>query len=634
VLLFALLTALGVAASAGAILVIVREADLDQAHEQATDRARLAARAVLAPELRASDLANPPSATRRRQLEDLFRTRVLVEGIRAVALFGPDGRPLYSSLGRRGSGESPTAHVRDALAGTSVSRLVTAEDGSRLLETYVPIEAATGVRGVVRIDQGYARVAASVHHSSWLIAAVLQGLLVLLFLALVPLLARAAARIRDHVSELEQLATHDELTGLVNRYGFRSEVEPALARADRSAILLVDLDGFSEINGYLGSASGDRLLTEAAERITRALDPERALVARLGDDEFGVLLHDADDVEAQRVSTRLRMSFQTPFLIGTTRAAVGIDVGVGLFPAHGADLDTVLACASVALGKAKEEDQSSIQVYRPALGAVERTRVEVVAELRDALAENDLLVFYQPQADLLTQRIRSVEALLRWQHPERGLLAASTFLSHAQRGGLGQEIRRFVVETAARQWLEWQTLGVDLDLAINLDRTDVLDPSLPDEIGDAIARYGIPPGSVVLEITEHALVRDERRARAITERLRRIGVRLAIDDFGTGYSSISSLKTFPIQQLKLDRSLLADVPGDEGAEAIVGGCVEIAHGLGALVVAEGIETREQWGFACSMGCDIAQGNLVGSPVPPDEISALVEAPRLIPLSVA
>jgi diguanylate cyclase len=195
-------------------------------------------------------------------------------------------------------------------------------------------------------------------------------------------------------------------------------------------------------------------------------------------------------------------------------------------------------------------------------------------------------------------------------------------------------LRRLVVAEAALQWRTWYELGFDLEVAINLAAVDMLDPTLPDEIEFVTARHGLPPGNLVLEITERALIADERRARTIVERLDGLGVRLAVDDFGTGFSSLASLRAFPIRQVKLDRSLLADVPGDEAAEAIVGGSVEIAHGLGALVVAEGIETIAQWQFAHTMGCDIAQGYLVGRPAPAGELRQLLDAPRLAPLSVA
>ena len=632
VLHFAVVTALAVAAAAGLILVVVREADVSQAHAQAIDRARFTARAVLAPELRPADLGRAPSARRRLDLDVLFRSRVLLEGIRAATLYGPDGRRIYASHGEGASSESAARHVREALSGATVSEMATSPDGVRVLRTYVPVGGLG--RGVVRLDQGYEPVMAAAKRSSWLIAVVLEGLLFILFIAFVPLLARATSRIRAHVSDLEHVATHDELTGLPNRYGFRQAAATAFAPGTSSAVLLVDLDGFSEINSSLGSASGDRLLREAGTRIESALDARQGLVARLGDDEFGVLLHGADESKSQLVSERVRQCFAAPFVVNGVRVAVSVDIGAGLYPNHGSDLDSVLGCATAALAAAKAEEQSSVQVYRAAFGAPDRSRLEIVAELRDALAADQLLVYYQPQADLLTQQIRGAEALLRWQHPQRGLLAAEEFISYAERDGLAQDLRRLVVDATAQQWLEWRMLGFDLEFAINLSTTDILDPSLPGEFGELITAYGIPPSNIVLEVTERTLIGDVRRARSVADRLHRIGVRLSIDDFGTGYSSLASLRRFPIDQVKLDRTLFADIPGDDAAEAVVGGSVEIAHGLGALVVAEGIETREQWRFAWIMGCDIAQGYLVGEPVPADELLAFLDAPRLIPLSVA
>jgi diguanylate cyclase (GGDEF)-like protein len=632
VLLFAVLTALAVAAAAGLILVVVREADVAQAHAHAIERARFAARSVLAPELRASDLASTPSAQRRRALDALFRTRVLVEGIRAATLYSSDGRRVFADPDEGAPTASEARHVRDALSGATVSEMAASESGVRVLRTYVPIGGSRS--GVVRLDQGYEPVIAAARRSSWLIAVVLEGLLVILFIALLPLLVKAASRIRAHVADLEHVASHDELTGLPNRRGFRHAAETALASGRSSAVLLVDLDGFSEINSSLGSASGDRLLTEAGTRIQQTLDPAQGLVARLGDDEFGVLLHDADESASRLASERIRKRFAEPFVVDGVRVAVSVDIGAGLFPDHGPTLHSVLRCAAVALAAAKAEDHNGVEVYRPAFAARDRSRLEIVAELRDALAADQFLVYYQPQADLLTQQIRGAEALLRWQHPQRGLLTAGEFISYAERGGLAQELRRFVVDATAQQWLEWRMLGFDLEVAINLGGADMLDPALPGELGELITAYGIPPSDIVLEVTEHMLIADVRRARTIVERLHRLGVRISIDDFGTGYSSLASLRHFPIEQVKLDQSLIADVPGGDAAEAIVGGSVEIAHGLGALVVAEGIETREQWRFAYTMGCDIAQGHLIGEPAPAEELLAFLDAPRLIPLSVA
>ena len=635
VLVFAVLTALGVAAAAAVILIVVRHADAARAHVAAGDRARFAARAVLAPELRPSDLNSTPSPARVRRLDLFVRSRVLIEGVRNATLYAPDGTQVYSAT-REPRDAATVAHVRNALTGDTVSEIARAADGSRVLRTYVPIGGPDdGPRGVVRLDQEYGPIAAAVRRSSLLIAGVLEGLLVLLFVALVPVLARASSRIRMHIGELEHVATHDEVTGMLNRIGFRREAGRQLQGQQPAAVLLVDLDSFSEISGSLGPASAELVLVEAAERLRRELDAEDALIARFGLDVFGVLHHAADRTEAEQVAARIIDAFASePFVVEGVRLAVAADVGVGLFPEHGQDVNAVLSRASTALLAAKEDEPPAVQIYGDAHGQRDRSRLAVMAELHDALADDQFRVHYQPQADFLTHQIRGVEALIRWEHPERGLVVANDFIADAERGGLSQELRRFVLRQAMMQWRTWFELGFDLELAVNLTAVDMLDPSLPDEIQFAMARYELPSWNLVLEVTERALIADERRARGVVERLDDIGVRLAVDDFGTGFSSLASLRTFPVRQVKLDRSLLADVPGDESAEAIVGGSVEIAHGLGALVVAEGIETRAQWHFAHTMGCDLGQGYLIGRPAPADELLQLFEAPRLVPLSVA
>ena len=634
VLLFAVLTALGVAAAAAVILVVVRQADAARAHDAARDRARFAARAVLAPALRPSDF-NAVSSARTRRLDRFVRGRVLIEGMREATLYGRKGRQVYSAT-RSAPDPTASARVRDALGGDTVSEIATAADGTRLLRTYIPIAGPGGaVTGVVRLDQDDRSIAAAIRRSSLLIAGVLEGLLILLFVALVPVLARASARIHAHIAELEHVATHDELTGLLNRVGLRRATTARFAREEPAAVLLVDLDGFSEIGGSLGPASSDLVVVEAAERLQRGLERRTALLARFGEDVFGVLVDVAGEADAEALSELLVDTFTSePFVANGVRLGVAAHVGVGLFPEHGLDTDTVLSRASTAVRAAKEEGHARVEVYGDTHRTRDHNRLAVVAELRDAMAAGQLRVHYQPQADFLTHQIRGVEALVRWEHPERGLLPAGEFIGDAERGGLTQDLRRFVVKEALLQWRTWYEHGFDLELAVNLSALDMLDPGLPDEIAFAAARHEIPLWSLVLEITERALIADERRARNVVERLDGMGVGLAIDDFGTGFSSLASLRTFPIRQVKLDRSLLADVPGDESAEAIVGGSVEIAHGVGALVVAEGIETREQWRFAQTMGCDVAQGYLVGGAAPADELLELFEAPRVVPLTIA
>jgi len=635
VLLFVVLTALGVAAAAAVILVVVRKADEARAERTAADRAHFAASAVLAPNLRRSDLTTAIPAERRAQLDRLLRRRVLLGGIQSATLYGTEGRAVYATAGVKTSRKATAVRMNEALSGATVSEGVRTADGSRILRTYVPVADPAGtVKGVVRLDQSYTPIAATAR-DSLLIAGVLEGLLVLLFIALVPMLGRASSRIRAQLAELAYVATHDELTGMPNRYAFRHMADAALRRLDSAGLMLVDLDGFSKINSSLGSGAGDRLLIDAGIRLTRELSPDHAVIARLGEDEFGVVCEAADVESAEWVARRIRRALGAPLEIDGVRMAVEVDVGVAVYPSHGTDLEALLGHAATALVAAKGEGTSGVQVYDPAThSAHDNHRLTIAADLRDALELGQLSVHYQPQSDLLTHRIRGVEALVRWDHPQRGLLTAGEFITDVERSGLAQELRRFVVSTGARQWQEWHALGLDLELAVNLSAIDLLDPALPDEIEDATSRYGVPPWNLVLEVTERTLVRDDRRTRQVVEQLCRIGVRFSIDDFGTGYSSLASLRSFPIHQLKLDRSLLADVPGDEAAEAIVGGSVEIAHGLGALVVAEGIEDLARLQFASAIGCDIAQGYLIGEPAPADELIDLLDTPRLVPLSIA
>ena len=633
VLLFAICTALGVASAAAVILVVVRHADTARAQGQAIDRAQFAAHAVLGPELRADDLSRRPRAKRVRELDRLFAERVLLEGIHGATLYGSNGQMNYSTDNRVAGGATET-RVRTALAGRVVSEIATAEDGSRVLRTYVPVGVGpSNVGGVVALDQEYGRIEAAVRRSSWLIAGVLEGLLLVLFLIFVPLLASVSSRIRRHVDELEHLATHDELTGLPNRLGLRRAGEAIVARNLWGVLLLADVDGFSEINDSLGSESGDVVLCEIARRLRLDL-ADCAVVARLGEDEFGLLLRDADQSDVETVAERVRRSLAQPFVVDDVRVAVTMSVGAALLPEHGVDFDTALRRAGAALSTAKTEGQSSVQLYDFAHDTSDVSRLAFAAELRDALDYGQLLLHYQPQTDLATRQIRCVEALVRWNHPRRGLLAADEFIAYAERSGLATELRHFVLETSAQQWSDWRDSGIELELAVNLSAVDMLDVSLPDQVEDLIRRYEIPGWNLILEITERALIGDERRARQVAERLGRIGVRLAIDDFGTGYSSLASLRRFPLQQVKLDRSLLAGVPGDTSAEAVVGGSVEIAHGLGATVVAEGVETHDQLTFVYLMGCDIAQGYLIGRPAPADDVTSLLELPRLAPLTAA
>jgi diguanylate cyclase (GGDEF)-like protein len=621
---FAICTALGLATAAAVILVVDRRADTVQAQQQAIAHARFATEAVLKHRLRASDLERPLTAARRQQLDRLFDS-VLVEGMHGATLFGRSNRVVFASqAGRR---PLDGRYVGEALAGAVASRLGHAVDGTRVLQTYVPIRLGAGTPGVVLLEQRYADIERAAEASSWVVALVLEALLLLLLLLFVPLLARVTARIRSHVAELEHLATHDELMGLPNRRGFRQALESALGRDDRAGtLLLVDLDGFHEINDTIGSDRGDRVLELVAARLHDGFG-DHAVIARLGEDEFGLLLSTADRLHIATVAEHIREVLAPPFDLDGVRVAVDASLGAALFPEHGTDFDTILRRAGVALSIAKADGHSKRQIYSPGHDDSDVSQLAVAAELREAFATDQLVVYFQPQADFSTRAIRGVEALIRWQHPERGLLAAEAFIDHAERSGLTRQLRELVLTSAARQWRAWHLDGVDLEIAVNLSPLDLFDETLTDNVASVLDLHHMPARCLILELTERTLIADERRVRPTLARLTDLGVRLSIDDFGTGNSSLLSLRQLPIRQVKLARKFLAGVPGNAADETIVRSTVDIAHALHATVVAEGIETKAQWHRTAELGCDIAQGYLIGRPQRGPELTARLLATR-------
>jgi diguanylate cyclase (GGDEF)-like protein len=630
VLRFAFFTALGLAAAAAAILIVVRRADTAQAGQQAIGRAQLTTQAALNGELRAADLAEQIDTKRRRQLDRLFRTRVLLEGIQAARLYGADGHVAYATRGA-GANMGREEDVRQALSGRLVSDVRSSKSG-RILSTYVPLKLGSGgVAGVALLEQDYDRIAGAARRTSWFIAGVLEALLLLLCVAFVPTLARVTSGIRRHIDDLDHIASHDNLTELLNRAGFRRAVERELSRAKRqSAIILLDVDGFSAINDLVGAESADGLLSEVAHRLQRDLRDCDA-VARLGEDEFGLFLRGADRLDVTIAAEAVHKALEPELVVGGMRLAVTASVGAALFPEHGSDFTSLLRHAGTALSIAKHEENRLVEIYEQDHEASECARIALAAEVRDALAGGELLLHYQPLVDVSTRTVRGAEALLRWEHPERGLLTAGSFIAQAERSRLTGRLRQFAFKTAARQWQDWTSSGLELELAVNVAAMDLLDLSLAEEILVALEQHDVPARNFLLEITERTLIADERRARRVLEELKEIGIRLSLDDFGVGYSSLASLRRFPMDQVKLDRSLIAGAPEDSAARAIVRGSVEIAHALGATVVAEGVETASEWDFVVCSGCDIAQGYLIGKAVPGDELAALVQAePAVMP----
>jgi predicted signal transduction protein with EAL and GGDEF domain len=358
-------------------------------------------------------------------------------------------------------------------------------------------------------------------------------------------------------------------------------------------------------------------------------------VARLGGDEFGVLAPGtADSDTALQLAERVQRAMERPFVVGGLTLQIEASIGIAVSPEHGDDVETLIRHADVAMYLSKETHHP--ELYDAEHDHYSPDRLALVGELRRAIDQQELVVYYQPRIDLSSGSARSVEALVRWNHPERGLLGPGEFLPLAQHTGIVRLITRYVLEAALRQCRSWRDLGLDVSVGVNLFSRDLLDGGLPDEVGRLLAQCGVEPRRLELEITEDTILIDPARTTVILEQLGARGVALAIDDFGTGYSSLNYLKRLPVDVLKIDRSFVSRMEVDENDAVIVRSTIELAHNLGLIVVAEGVETQETLVRLAELGCDNAQGFHLSPPVPADELTEwlLARAPRVVRLAEA
>jgi diguanylate cyclase (GGDEF)-like protein len=389
------------------------------------------------------------------------------------------------------------------------------------------------------------------------------------------------------------------------------------------AVMLMDLDGFKEINDTLGHQSGDTLLAEVGARLSRALGRD-GIVARLGGDEFGVVVAVTSPSTVPTIVDRIRRALDRPYVLRGLPIRATASIGVSLYPEHGVDPGALLKHADVALYLAKES-HGPYALYNPERDTNDARRLALVAELKQAIERGEIVLLFQPQADLRTGRILSVESLVRWRHPERGLLAPDEFVPLAERTGLIKPLSRFVLGEALRQCAAWHREGLDLRVAVNLTMPDLLDLELPRDIGTLLAQLALDPDKLELEMTESTVMADPARVRQVLEELHGMGVRLAIDDFGTGYSSLAYLKRLPARKLKIDKSFVLAMEHDASDATIVRSTIELGHNLGLEVVAEGVETPEVWRTLQQYGCDFAQGFLIGHPMYAEGVADLVRA---------
>ena len=443
--------------------------------------------------------------------------------------------------------------------------------------------------------------------------------------------ARQEVALREAYARLNDLVTTDPLTGLPNRVlaEDRLRLSVSLATRDRRAVgvLFVDLDRFKLINDTLGHRSGDDVLREVARRLRRSIrDSDTA--ARVGGDEFVVILHTLAHIEdADHVAGELLRQLEVPFVLGGHEVYIAASVGIAVFPEHGNDPVSLLQAADLAMYRAKRDGGNMFRTYTPALAELTRDRLMLATELHRALHGNELEVHYQPQIDIDTGSVVGLEALVRWRHPERGLVPPDRFLPVAEETGAIVDIDRFVLRTACAQMQQWRRGGVPVPMvSVNVSARTLASNEVATMVSDALGASHLAPDRLEIEVSEHVVADAEGDVERKLADLRDLGVQIAIDDFGTGYSSLGHLKRFPLDTIKLDRSFVADVTGQPRASdiAVLRAVVTMAGDLGLRCVAEGVETVAQRKVLRYLRCHLVQGFLYGRPVPASDLPWLIE----------
>ena len=438
---------------------------------------------------------------------------------------------------------------------------------------------------------------------------------------------RLLDRLREEAAEKEYQALHDALTGLPNRTLFRDRVEHALVSPkgeDLSAVMLMDLDRFKDVNDTLGHHNGDLLLQEVAQRLRSALDPD-VTVARLSGDEFAMLLPNVAGLHhATEVAKRILDVVRRPFVVAGVELDIDASIGIAVHPLHGEDAHKLIQRADIAMYMAKES-HSDHEVYSTEHDGYSAARLALAAELRGAIEREELTIYYQPKVDMKSRLVNGTEALVRWTHPERGFMAPDEFIGVAEHTGLIRPLTTLVLRSALRQCRLWDDEGLQLGVSVNLSVRSLLDLHLPGSVESLLAEFDVHPSRLTLEITESSIMADPIRAADIVDQLSELGVGLAIDDFGTGYSSLSYLKRLPVTEIKIDKSFVMAMTTEDNDAVIVRSTVDLGQNLGLKVVAEGVESHEMWLQLQALGCDVAQGYHISKPLPPSEFRTWLDA---------
>ena len=436
--------------------------------------------------------------------------------------------------------------------------------------------------------------------------------------------------IRDGEERLRVQANYDSLTKLPNRTLFMDRLSHSLSRGRRDnsqiAVLFLDLDRFKKVNDTLGHSAGDRLLQEAARRLTSCVR-ETDTVARLGGDEFTVILPDLRNTHnTELVARKMLRCLAEPFVIDGAEMLVTGSLGITVFPDDGGDAETLLKNADTAMYKSKEDGRNTFRFFTAKMNAEALEYLELENALRHAIEREQFILHYQPIIDLKTGRVTSAEALLRWDHPERGIVAPTEFIPLAEDTGMIVPIGEWVFRTACDQMERWRDIGLSsLHVSVNLSARQSRDIAFKDMIHRILKETGADPKNITLEITESMFMEEDHRALAILSEFRTMGINLSLDDFGTGYSSLGYLKRFPVNILKIDRSFVVDIGKDTESQGLVEAIIAMAHSQNMKVIAEGAETEEQVAFLRSRECDEVQGFYFSQALPAEEFTAYIAA---------
>ena len=629
------------------LAAVLRTTVQERAVTDAIRTAEVAAGIGIIPVLQPADLTSdfvPLTPERVADLDAALSTALTSNGIVRLKVWNRQHWLVYSDnaeLRRRwfpGNDlleDSFAGRVTSEITDLSAPEEFEERDFGQLLAVYVPLrvdeqgelDATEGeVVGSFEIYLPYAPIAASIAQDTRELYIALALGLGLLYVGLYQLVSRASRRIRRQSEENHHLATHDALTDLPNRRQFQERTDAAIA-ADRrdghtTAVLLVDLDRFKELNDAIGHASGDVLLTRIGGRLVDRLGDD-AVVARLGGDEFALLFRAQDpDVDPYELGQRVIDALDGTFEIEGLEVDVPASVGVALAPGHGLDASTLVRRADVAMYVAKRA-RSGVEVYAAEDDVFNAERLELAAEVRRAIDQHELVVFLQPKIDIASGRTKGAEALVRWQHPERGLLGPGEFMSVVETTELIKPLTLQVLDMSLAALRDLLDDGHELSVAVNLAAGSLSDVELPSQVADALVRHGVTAEHLELEITETSLLGDPVRVLRVLHALSEMGVTLSVDDFGTGYASLAYLTELPVDVVKIDQSFIRDL-SDAHNLAVTRYSIELARTLGLETVAEGVEDPLTLDMLHSLGCDLAQGYHFSGPLPVDDFARWIE----------